>query len=135
MRKSAHVLFTLIWALRVYLSFGGHLRKRTVLRHSIGDRRSIEPKNEILACSLYHFFGDNSQLVCDQNMFDLHHQALNQANIASGNAKDGCNGLPISEMFSVNHLVLTHCLTEESYFERGECLMGNLTFTEFSLTH
>ena len=28
-----------------------------------------------------------------------------------------------------------HCLTEESYFERGECLMGNLTFTEFSLTH
>ena len=23
----------------------------------------------------------------------------------------------------------------ESYFERGECLMGNLTFTEFCLTH
>ena len=38
-------------------------------------------------------------------------------------------------VFSVNHLVLTHCLTEESYFERGECLMGNLTFTEFCLTH
>src|SRR5712692_2576733 len=32
MRKSAQVLFTLIWALRVYLSFGGHLRKRTILR-------------------------------------------------------------------------------------------------------
>jgi len=30
-----------------------------------------------------------------------------------------------------------HCLTEESYFERGECLMGNLTFQEISdpLTH
>src|SRR5260370_7570154 len=35
MRKSAQVLFTLIWALRVYLSFGGHLRKRRFLRQLI----------------------------------------------------------------------------------------------------
>src|SRR5258708_18994424 len=35
MRKSAQVLFTLIWALRVYFSFGGHLRKRRFLRQLI----------------------------------------------------------------------------------------------------
>src|SRR5260370_19963935 len=35
MRKSAQVLFTLIWALRVYFSFGGHLRKRRFFRQLI----------------------------------------------------------------------------------------------------
>src|SRR5260370_27887871 len=40
MRKSAQVLFTLIWAFRVYFSFGGHLRKRRFLRQLICRSRS-----------------------------------------------------------------------------------------------
>jgi hypothetical protein len=57
--------------------------KPTILRRLIGDNQSIGPNDEILAGGFHHFFGDKGDLVGDQNMFDLHHQALNQANIAS----------------------------------------------------
>jgi hypothetical protein len=36
-------------------------------------------------------------------------------------------------MLKVNYHRTAHCLTEESYLERGGCLMGNLTLTEWDL--
>lgn len=38
---------------------------------------SIKPNNEILACGLHHFFGDDRQLIGDRHLFDLLHQAVN----------------------------------------------------------
>src|SRR5713226_7180633 len=84
---------------------GTHLscrKKRTVLRHLIGDDQSIRSNDEILAGSLHHFFRNDRELVGDQNMFDLHHQTLNEANIASRDAKNGGNGLLVSKIIGMS---------------------------------
>ena len=90
-----------------------YLGKPTVLRHLIGENQSIRSNDEILAGSLYHFFGDKRDLVGDQNMFDLHHQALNQANIASRDAKDGGNGLLIGKIVGMGRHPMTPALIQE----------------------
>ena len=59
--------------------------KRTILRHRIGDDQLIIPDDEILASGLYHFFGDDRQLVGDENMLHLHHETFNQADISFRN--------------------------------------------------
>jgi len=43
---------------------------------------SIRPDNEILACGLHHFFGDNLDLVCDQHMLHLHHETIDQTQVS-----------------------------------------------------
>ena len=46
-------------------------------------------------------------------MLDLHHQALNQANIASGNTKNGGNGLLVGEIIGIRLYLMTPALIQE----------------------
>lgn len=59
-----------------------HSSRRTTLSQETNDFEtaqpcSIEPNDEILACGLHDFFGDDRQLIGDQHPFDLLHQAVN----------------------------------------------------------
>lgn len=63
--------------------------------------RSIRPDDEILAGCLHDFFGDDRELVGDENMFDLHHETLNQTYIASRDAKNGGNGLLVGKIIGM----------------------------------
>src|SRR4051812_42400852 len=79
----------------------------------MNDRRSIEPNDEILACSLHHFFGDDGKLVGYENMFDLHHEPFNQADISSRDAKNRRYCLLVSKIVGMSRHAMTPALIEE----------------------
>jgi hypothetical protein len=87
--------------------------KRMFLRRLIEDGQSIRPNDEILAGRLHHFLRHDRDLVGDQNMFDLHHQTLNEANITSGDAKNGGNGLLIGKIVGIGRHPMTPALIQE----------------------
>lgn len=98
----------------------GSLSKRTILRHLIEDDQSIRSNNEILASSFHHLFGDNGKLIGDQDQLDLHHQTLNETNIAFRDAKDGGNGLLVGKIVGVCFYPMPLALIQE----KGRLLLG-----------